>query len=100
MVSRFGWGASCIEILARRNHMDLNLRTCWFVLGVTAISVLAAGAARDGSVVVKTPNVPYGTRILTYRPADPAKFSGCVDIELLNAVRRVDWAWAIRRILS
>jgi len=47
----------------------------------------------DGAVTAKTANVPYGTRILVRRPASSANFSGNVVVELLNAVRRVDWAW-------
>jgi hypothetical protein len=49
--------------------------------------------ADDGALTVKTPDVPYGTRILVRRPADPARFSGDVVVELLNTVRRFDWAW-------
>src|SRR5207249_3853663 len=47
--------------------------------------------AADGTVSVKTPNAPYGTRILVRRPADPARFSGTVIFEPLFAARRFDW---------
>ena len=49
--------------------------------------------AADGTVTVKTSGAPYGTRILIRRPADAARFSGNVVVELLNSVRRFDWAW-------
>jgi hypothetical protein len=49
--------------------------------------------AADGSLKVKTPNAPYGTRILVRRPADPARFSGNVVVELLNEARSYDWAF-------
>jgi alpha/beta hydrolase family protein len=49
--------------------------------------------AADGTLSVKTPNAPYGTRILVRRPADPSRFSGNVVVEPLNAVRRFDWSW-------
>src|SRR5215467_11706759 len=39
--------------------------------------------AADGTISVKTPNAPYGTRILMRRPADAKKFSGTVIVELL-----------------
>src|SRR6267142_6520661 len=47
--------------------------------------------AADGAVTVKTPNAPYGNRILVRRPADPARFSGTVIFEPLFAARRFDW---------
>src|ERR1017187_2711268 len=46
----------------------------------------------DGTLTVKTPNAPYSTRILVRRPADKAKFSGHVLVELMNPARRFDWA--------
>jgi hypothetical protein len=46
----------------------------------------------DGSLMVKTPNAPYSTRILVRRPADRARFSGHAIVELLNPARRFDWA--------
>ena len=51
---------------------------------------------QDGSVSVKTSNAPYATRILLRRPADPARFSGTVLVELLNEARSYDWSfiWA------
>ena len=48
--------------------------------------------AADGMVTVKTPNVPYTDRILVRRPANPARFSGTVIVEVTNAARRFDWA--------
>jgi hypothetical protein len=49
--------------------------------------------AADGALTVKTPGVPYGTRILVRRPADSGRFSGDVIVESLNATRRFDWPW-------
>ena len=48
--------------------------------------------ASDGTVNVKTPNAPYGTRILVRRPKDAARFSGSVMVELLFPARRFDWS--------
>ena len=48
--------------------------------------------AADGSLNVKTPNLPYGTRILLRRPADPARFNGSVVVEIPNTARRFDWS--------
>ncbi len=47
--------------------------------------------AADGTVTVKTPNAPYADRILVRRPANPARFSGTVIVEVTNAARRYDW---------
>ena len=41
--------------------------------------------APDGMLSVKTANAPYTTRILVRRPADPARFSGSVIVELIHA---------------
>jgi hypothetical protein len=49
--------------------------------------------ASDGSLSVKTPNAPYTTRILVRRPADPARFSGNVIVEMGNNARRYDWVF-------
>src|SRR5215472_6170700 len=46
----------------------------------------------DGALNVKTPNAPYGTRILVRRPSNPARFSGTVIVELLFPARRFDWS--------
>jgi hypothetical protein len=37
-----------------------------------------------GPAIVRTPDAPYTTRILVRRPADPAKSSGNVIVEMLN----------------
>src|SRR5437867_178922 len=47
--------------------------------------------AADGTVSIKTPNAPYGTRILVRRPADAARFSGTVIFEPMFTARRFDW---------
>lgn len=52
----------------------------------------------NGKWDVKTvrANVPYATRLLVRRPADPAKFNGIVVVEWLNntAIMDVDVIWA------
>ncbi len=48
--------------------------------------------AADGALAVKTANAPYTTRILVRHPADPAKFSGTVVVEIMNAARQWDWS--------
>ena len=55
--------------------------------------------AADGTLSVKTPNAPYGTRILVRRPANAARFSGNVFVELMNTARRFDWPmmWSYSR---
>jgi len=49
--------------------------------------------------VVRTPNVPYVTRVLVRRPASAAKFSGRVVVEMLNPTNLMDLniGWAIHR---
>jgi hypothetical protein len=37
-----------------------------------------------GPAVVRTPNAPYTTRVIVRRPANRAKFSGVVAVEMLN----------------
>lgn len=49
--------------------------------------------AADGSPAVRTPAVPYTTRILLRRPADARKFSGNVIVEIGNAGRRFDFSF-------
>ncbi len=48
--------------------------------------------AADGTLSVKTADAPYTTRILVRHPADPAKFSGTVVVEIMNAARQWDWS--------
>src|SRR5215207_5456716 len=45
----------------------------------------------DGSLTVKGANNPYTTRIIVRRPAQPARFSGTVIVEIPNIARRFDW---------
>jgi Alpha/beta hydrolase domain len=56
-----------------------------------------------GPAVVRTPNVPYTTRILVRRPAKASHFSGNVVVELLNPSNRFDlnigWAMAHRQMV-
>ncbi len=46
--------------------------------------------APDGTVSVRTPNVPYTTRLLVRRPVDPKRFSGRVIVEIINMSRGWD----------
>jgi hypothetical protein len=48
--------------------------------------------AADGSLKVLAPNGSYATRILVRRPASAGRFSGNVVVEIMNSVRRYDWA--------
>ena len=50
-----------------------------------------------GQPVVKTPNAPYTTRLMLRRPADAARFSGTVIVEIVNSARRYDFpfAWGV-----
>ena len=50
--------------------------------------------AGDGSVAVKTANAPYTTRIMLRRPADPARFSGNVIVEIGNVGRGYDFSFS------
>jgi hypothetical protein len=56
-----------------------------------------------GPAVVRTPNVPYTTRILVRRPAKASRFSGNVVVEMLNPSNRFDlnigWAMAHRQLV-
>jgi hypothetical protein len=45
-----------------------------------------------GTVVVRTPNAPYTTRILVRRPSNASRFSGAVIVEPLYPARRWDWS--------
>jgi len=50
--------------------------------------------AADGGVMVKTPGAPYTTRIMLRRPADPARFSGNVIVEIGNVGRGYDFSFS------
>src|SRR3954471_5643402 len=80
---------------ADRNLQPIDLKKAGYVeeeFIVTGTANVYDWAA-DGALTVKTPDVPYGTRILVRRPADLRRFSGDVIVEPLNAVRRFDWPW-------
>jgi hypothetical protein len=59
-------------------------------IGYVEEEYLISGAANvydwpaAGAVVVRTPNVPYTTRLLIRRPANRSKFSGTVAVEMQN----------------
>ena len=71
---------------------------------------LASGKANvyswpaPGPAVVRTPDAPYTTRVLVRRPANPARFSGTVIVEILNPSNAFDlnigWALAQRQIVA
>src|SRR3990167_1864546 len=70
-----------------------------FQFSGTANTYGRAGKWRsDGKWDIKVvrANVPYATRMLVRRPADPAKFNGIVVVEWLNntAIMDVDVIWA------
>ena len=51
----------------------------------------------DNKAVVRTPDVPYGTRVLVRRPIDPRRMSGTVIVEPLNPSNLFDLniGWAL-----
>jgi hypothetical protein len=79
---------------ASRNLVPMDLAK----VGYTEDEYIISGKANvydwagDGSLNVKTPNASYATRILVRHPADPAKFSGAVVVEIMNAARQWDWS--------
>src|SRR5262245_57159980 len=72
-------------LAANRNTEAIDLPK----LGYVEEEFIVNGAANvydwnaDGSTSVKTPNVPYGARILVRRPSDLTKFNGAVLVELM-----------------
>jgi hypothetical protein len=48
----------------------------------------------NGTVTVKTPNVPYTTRILVRRPINPKRFSGTVRFETSHPQYGIDFVWS------
>jgi hypothetical protein len=72
--------------LAARGYVETEL----LVSGFANVYDWAAGGAEG--VVVRSPDVPYTTRILVRRPKDAAKFSGRVVVELLNPTGLYDFA--------
>jgi hypothetical protein len=81
-------------LAADRNLEPVDLKKYGYVEEEFIVSGKASvyDWAADGTVTVKTPGAPYGSRILVRRPAAAARFSGNVVVELLNSVRRFDWA--------
>ena len=76
-----------------RNLVPVDLKQA----GYTEDEFLIAGKANvydwaaDGALSVKTPDASYATRVLVRHPADPARFSGTVVVEIMNAARQWDW---------
>jgi Alpha/beta hydrolase domain len=81
-------------LAASHDLPPLDLSTSGYVEEELIVSGMANvyDWAADGSVTVKTPNVPYTSRILVRRPADRRRFSGAVVVELLFPARRWDWS--------
>jgi Alpha/beta hydrolase domain len=48
----------------------------------------------DGAVQIKTPNMPYATRILLRRPTDRRRFSGTVRVETSHPQYGIDFVWS------
>jgi Alpha/beta hydrolase domain len=63
----------------------------YFISGTAHSYSSAAPLGNDGKWTV-TPDAtaPYETRIIVYRPIDPAKFDGTVNVEWLNVSGQVD----------
>ena len=65
-------------------------------IGYVEEEYLASGKANvyswpaPGPAVVRTPGAPYTTRVLVRRPANPARFSGTVIVEILNPSNAFD----------
>src|SRR5262249_55351497 len=80
-------------LAAAKNQQPLDLSKSGYV----EEEFMVSGAANvydweaSGTLTVKTPNAPYTTRILVRRPANAARFSGSVVVELLFPARRWDW---------
>src|SRR5580704_17641479 len=84
-----------VPFMAANNNLDpTDLSKFGYVEEEFTLSGNANGYdwAADGMVTIKTPNVPYDNRILLRRPANAARFSGTVVVEVTNAARRYDWA--------
>lgn len=86
--------ATSVPFLASdRNLVSLDLAKAGYVEEEFIVSGAANvyNWAADGALTVKTPNAPYGTRILVRRPKNASRFSGNVFVELMNTARRFDW---------
>src|SRR4051795_2972360 len=79
------------EDLAKSGYVEEE----YFVSGLANVYNWPA----PGPATIRTANAPYTTRILVRRPADPAKSSGNVVVEMLNPSNNVDIniGWAIMR---
>ena len=72
----------------------------FFVSGTANVYDWAPG----GALSVLRPNAPYTNRILVRRPADPARFSGTVIVEMMHSPRGLDfplmWGWTHEYIIE
>jgi len=56
--------------------------------------------AADGSVEVKTPDMPYTTRILVRKPRDPKRFSGTIQVDVAHpAAGGSTFGWSAEYII-
>jgi len=69
----------------------------WFLRGTGSVYEYDLA----GEVRVRTPDVPYATRMLVRRPTSPGRFNGVVVVELLNptALHDIDFEWQYNREL-
>jgi hypothetical protein len=67
----------------------------YFLSGTATSYTSATPLAQDGKWhVTAATTAPYTTRVVVYRPIDPKKFDGTVDVEWLNVTGGVDAAAA------
>jgi hypothetical protein len=67
----------------------------YFVSGTATSYKSATPLAKDGKWhVTAATTAPYTTRVIVYRPIDPKKFDGTVDVEWLNVTGGIDAAAA------
>jgi hypothetical protein len=67
----------------------------YFLSGTATSYTSAKPLAKDGKWhVTAATTAPYTTRVVVYRPIDPKKFDGTVDVEWLNVTGGVDAAAA------
>ena len=82
---------------ANRQYVPINLASYGYVEKEFFISGLANVYqwydSGTSPATIRTPDVPYTTRFLLRRPADPVKFSGNVIVEIFNYARNFDNPW-------
>ena len=82
---------------AKRQYVPIDLVSYGYVEEEYFISGLANiyqwYESGTSPATVRTPDAPYTTRFLLRRPAEPAKFSGNVIVEIFNWARNYDNPW-------